>query len=122
MPAYWLLLILGLGGLFAWTIYKLIAEHTSWPTWMKAILSVFYGLSISGLLVLVVVVALSSSLPQTFTLSDRWQSCDPAYPDVCIPPGPPDLDCADLPYAHFRVLWPDPHHLDADGNGIGCEY
>jgi hypothetical protein len=122
MSAYWLLLILALGGLFTWYIYKLITDRTSWPHWMKVILSAFYGLSISGFLVLVLVLVLSSTLPQTFTLADRWQKCDPAYPDVCIPPGPPDLDCADLPYAHFNVLWPDPHHLDADGNGIGCEH
>ncbi len=23
--------------------------------------------------------------------------CDPSYPDVCIPPPPPDLDCRDIP-------------------------
>ncbi|TLZ65648.1 MAG: thermonuclease family protein [Methanobacteriota archaeon] len=48
-------------------------------------------------------------------------NCDPAYPDVCIPPPPPDLDCKDIPYRRFRVLPPDPHHFDADGDGIGCE-
>jgi len=47
--------------------------------------------------------------------------CDPAYPDVCIPPPPPDLDCADIIYRNFRVLPPDPHHFDGNGNGIGCE-
>ena len=48
-------------------------------------------------------------------------NCDPAYPDVCIPPPPPDLDCKDIPYRRFRVLPPDPHHFDLDGDGIGCE-
>ncbi len=48
-------------------------------------------------------------------------NCDPAYPDVCIPPPPPDLDCADISYRNFRVLPPDPHHFDGDGDGIGCE-
>ena len=47
--------------------------------------------------------------------------CDPAYPDVCIPSPPPDLDCADIPHRNFRVLPPDPHHFDGDGDGIGCE-
>lgn len=47
--------------------------------------------------------------------------CDPSYPDVCIPPPPPDLDCRDIPYRRFRVLPPDPHRLDGDGDGIGCE-
>ncbi|ADC64647.1 nuclease (SNase domain protein) [Ferroglobus placidus DSM 10642] len=48
-------------------------------------------------------------------------NCDPSYPDVCIPPPPPDLDCKDIPYRNFRVLPPDPHHFDGDGDGIGCE-
>lgn len=47
--------------------------------------------------------------------------CDPAYPDICIPPPPPDLNCGDIPYRRFRVLPPDPHHLDRDGDGVGCE-
>jgi len=48
-------------------------------------------------------------------------NCDPSYPDVCIPPPPPDLNCADITYRNFRVLPPDPHHFDGDGDGIGCE-
>lgn len=47
--------------------------------------------------------------------------CDPSYPDVCIPPPPPDLDCGDIPHRRFRVLPPDPHHFDGDRDGIGCE-
>jgi len=47
--------------------------------------------------------------------------CDPSYPTVCIPPPPPDLDCADIPYRNFKVLPPDPHHFDGDHDGIGCE-
>ena len=47
--------------------------------------------------------------------------CDPAYPDVCIPPTPPDLDCADVPYRRFRVLPPDPHRFDGGSDGVGCE-
>lgn len=48
-------------------------------------------------------------------------SCDPAYPTVCIPPPPPDLDCGDIRYTNFKVLAPDPHNFDSDGDGIGCE-
>ncbi len=48
-------------------------------------------------------------------------ACDPAYPDVCIPLPPPDLDRGDLPYRNFRVFPPDPHHFDGDRDGIGCE-
>lgn len=47
--------------------------------------------------------------------------CDPAYPSVCIPPPPPDLDCADVTFRRFTVLPPDPHHFDGDNDGIGCE-
>lgn len=47
--------------------------------------------------------------------------CDAAYPDVCIPPPPPDLQCSDIPDRHFRALPPDPHHFDGNGDGIACE-
>jgi hypothetical protein len=47
--------------------------------------------------------------------------CDPAYPTVCIPPPPPDLDCEEIPYRRFEVLPPDPHKFDRDRDGIGCE-
>lgn len=51
------------------------------------------------------------------------QSCHPAYPDVCIPPPPPDLNCRDIPHRRFRVDWTygDPHGFDGDRDGIGCE-
>lgn len=48
-------------------------------------------------------------------------NCDPSYPDVCIPPYPPDLNCRDVPYRRFTVLQPDPHNFDGDFDGIGCE-
>lgn len=48
-------------------------------------------------------------------------NCDPSYPDVCIPPPPPDLNCNDVPYKNFRVLPPDPHKFDKNKDGIGCE-
>jgi len=47
--------------------------------------------------------------------------CDPAYPDVCIPSPPPDLNCGDVPYTNFRVLSPDPHRFDGNKDGVGCE-
>ena len=46
---------------------------------------------------------------------------DKAYPDFCIPPAPPDLDCKDFSQKNFRVLQPDPHKLDRDKEGIGGE-
>ena len=48
-------------------------------------------------------------------------NCDPSYPDVCIPPAPPDLDCGDVAYRRFRVVGSDPHRFDADHDGVGCE-
>ena len=49
------------------------------------------------------------------------ENCDPSYPDFCITPPPPDLDCKDIPYKKFKVLSPDPHRFDGDKDGIGCE-
>jgi hypothetical protein len=47
--------------------------------------------------------------------------CDAAYPTVCIPSPPPDLDCPQIAARNFRVLPPDPHNFDTDDDGIGCE-
>ena len=50
-------------------------------------------------------------------------TCDPSYPDFCIPPPSEvgDLDCGDIAAGNFTVYQPDPHYLDADYDGIGCE-
>ena len=61
------------------------------------------------------------TLDPTPAATVRGTECSPAYPGVCIPPPPPDLDCGDIPYRRFSVLPPDPHHFDGDNNGIGCE-
>jgi micrococcal nuclease len=50
--------------------------------------------------------------------------CDPAYPDLCVPPPPPDLDCSyvyDRGFRHITVLPPDPHNLDGNRDGVACE-
>lgn len=51
-------------------------------------------------------------------------NCDPSYPDFCIPPFPPDLNC-DSPALQgrrgFTVRPPDRHRFDGDKDGIGCE-
>ena len=49
------------------------------------------------------------------------QPCSPAYPTVCIPPPPPYMDCGEIAHQGFVVLRPDPHGLDRDRDGIGCE-
>jgi PKD repeat protein len=48
--------------------------------------------------------------------------CDSSYPDLCVPPPSPDLDCSDdgVP-ENFQVLPPDPHGFDSDNDGIGCD-
>jgi hypothetical protein len=53
--------------------------------------------------------------------SDNGGNCDPSYPAVCIPRFPPDLDCGEVRYTDFKVLPPDPHDFDREGDGIGCE-
>lgn len=58
--------------------------------------------------------------PQPTAVPPR-ANCDPSYPDVCIPPPPPDLDCGDISYRRFRVIGNDPHRFDGDNDGIGCE-
>lgn len=52
---------------------------------------------------------------------NKVSNCDPSYPDVCIKPYPPDLNCKDISYKNFRVLPPDPHRFDGGKDGIGCE-
>jgi micrococcal nuclease len=51
--------------------------------------------------------------------------CDPNYTGACVPPYPPDLDCGELRALGLdvpvRVVGSDPHRLDADGDGLGCE-
>jgi micrococcal nuclease len=60
-------------------------------------------------------------VPQPVPQPSPGGSCDPSYPDVCIPPAPPDLDCPDVPHRRFRVVGADPHGFDGDRDGIGCE-
>ena len=48
-------------------------------------------------------------------------NCDPSYPDFCIAPPLPDLNCKDINRKNFTVLQPDLHKFDRDKDGIGCE-
>src|SRR4028118_1756404 len=64
----------------------------------------------------------TTTSPSPVSTPTSATNCSPSYPDVCIPPTPPDLDCKDIPYRNFRVLPPDPHRFDGrDNDGIGCE-
>lgn len=47
-------------------------------------------------------------------------NCDVNYAGACVPTYPPDIDCADLS-GPVTVVGQDPHRLDGDGNGVGCE-
>ena len=49
------------------------------------------------------------------------KKCDPSYPDVCIPPPPPDLNCPDIQFRNFKVVGNDSHGFNGDHNGKGCE-
>lgn len=49
------------------------------------------------------------------------EGCDSSYPDICISITSAKLSCFDIPYKNFKVLLPDRHEFDSDGDGIGCE-
>ncbi len=69
-------------------------------------------------LCLAIAFALFLSMVQPMQAQTR---CDSSYPDICIAPPPPDLDCGDITARNFRVQPPDPHQFDRDQDGIGCE-
>jgi hypothetical protein len=65
----------------------------------------------------------TTQIEETEETEQEETECDPSYPDVCIPPPPPNLSCDDdgVP-ENFEVLPPDPHGFDDnDNDGIGCE-
>lgn len=53
--------------------------------------------------------------------SGNDSNCHPSYIGVCIPPPLAQINCSDIQEKDFTVRGPDPHDLDRDGNGIGCE-
>ena len=59
----------------------------------------------------------SGALPVAPAMACDWES----YPDFCIPAYPPDLECSQIGAGWFTVNAPDPHSLDGDFDGIGCE-
>jgi micrococcal nuclease len=52
--------------------------------------------------------------------------CEASYPGICIPIGSADLDCGEIQWRRFAVVWnvpnPDPHGFDGDGDGGGCQH
>lgn len=77
---------------------------------------IFTRLSITWVLAIVL-----SSSERLLPTAIAQTPCSPAYPEVCISPPPPDLDCKDIAFRNFRVVSPDPHRFDGDKDGIGCE-
>lgn len=57
--------------------------------------------------------------PAPQPLAGGGGACAPGY-SPCVPPYPPDVDCADV-NGPIMVTGPDPHGLDADGDGVACE-
>ncbi len=49
----------------------------------------------------------------------QGNGCDPNY-TPCIPAYPPDLNCPDIGFT-VQVIGGDPHGLDRDKDGLGCE-
>lgn len=96
--------------------------------------NVEYALVIAGVAVALIVGVFAlggklgdeSSAPLSVpgTLKPPSTQCDSHYTGGCVPPAPPDLDCADLRARGLslpiRVVGGDPHHLDPDGDGLGC--
>jgi len=53
------------------------------------------------------------------SFEEEGSGCDPNY-SGCVPAYPPDVDCAEVGES-VSSYGTDPHGLDADGDGIGCE-
>ena len=78
-------------------------------------------------------VLLMTANRETGPADQSTPDCDPAYPSVCIPPPPPDLDCGDIVESDFRVYLAsdsdvpndltefDPHRFEGDDDGVGCD-
>jgi hypothetical protein len=62
----------------------------------------------------------TKSTPNVVKKSTK-SNCDSSYPDFCIPPPPPNLNCPDISQKRFTVSGSDPHGFDRDNDGIGCE-
>jgi hypothetical protein len=58
------------------------------------------------------------ALEQQQQQEEEASSCAPGY-SPCLPPYPPDIDCADTG-GEVSVSGSDPHGLDADNDGVAC--
>ncbi len=80
-------------------------------------LMILLGLSV----ILSAAVTISIKLNASSDNDRQDQKCDASYSDVCIASPPPDLNCDEITDKNFRVVPPDPHGFDREGDGIGCE-
>jgi hypothetical protein len=71
--------------------------------------------------IILTVILLASTTDGSELKASPRANCDASYPDVCIPSSPPDLDCDDILDKSFKVVPPDPHGFDSEGDGLGCE-
>jgi hypothetical protein len=94
--------------------------QTPWKNWGDN--PVVVGIGVIGTLLTIFTVfsSLLNTNPQEQQVSSKT-NCDPAYPSLCISLNSPNLKCSDIKERDFKVLKPDPHGFDRDGNGIGCE-
>lgn len=81
----------------------------------------FNPLKLADLLLVALIPTLAVGITHLLSPAIAQNNCSPAYPDVCIVPPPPDLDCKDISQRNFKVVAPDPHKFDGDKDGIGCE-
>jgi hypothetical protein len=58
-------------------------------------------------------------IEEEFAEEEGSSGCDPNY-SGCVPAYPPDVDCAEVGES-VSSYGTDPHGLDADGDGVGCE-
>ena len=71
--------------------------------------------------IIVAMIIMSYELPAPAHPEHIKPDCLNSYPDFCISPGTPDLDCPDIPFSDFAVRGSDPHRFDRDNDGVGCE-
>lgn len=89
----------------------------------------FMILEMSIIIIGMLIIRMRFDLP--LRLRQNPQICLPQYPttvageEICISPPPPDLNCKDIgsPIVVQDIGDgnPDPHGLDEDNNGVGCE-
>jgi septal ring factor EnvC (AmiA/AmiB activator) len=61
----------------------------------------------------------SEEAAEAEAVEEETSECDPNY-SGCVPRYPPDVDCSEVGET-VAVYGEDPHGLDADGDGSGCE-